>query len=279
MRRLTHAQVIETIDAAAERAAARLAFDEKRERRIERLRARADRRRREGDARIARSEQMASVIPLGQPILVGHYSEKRDRRYREKIHQGFSRGVAALKEAEALERRAESAESNRAVSSDDPDACEKLADKLERLKAQRERCKAINKAVRAKDPRAALAALGESERMIDEALTPDFAGRLGVPGYVLQNLGSEIRRLEGRIAVLKRQQAEGPKEEKIGAVRIEEGDNRVRVFFPGKPSEAIRSELKRSGFRWSPTAGAWQRHPGAWAWHEARRIAAKAGEP
>jgi hypothetical protein len=36
--------------------------------------------------------------------------------------------------------------------------------------------------------------------------------------------------------------------------------NRLQIFFPEIPSELIRRELKRNGFRWSPTAGAWQRH-------------------
>jgi hypothetical protein len=33
---------------------------------------------------------------------------------------------------------------------------------------------------------------------------------------------------------------------------------RVRLFYPGKPGEEIRSRLKSAGFRWSPTIGAWQ---------------------
>src|SRR5690606_31673345 len=33
--------------------------------------------------------EMAAGIPLGQPILVGHHSERRDRRFREKIHNTF----------------------------------------------------------------------------------------------------------------------------------------------------------------------------------------------
>ena len=37
-------------------------------------------------------------------------------------------------------------------------------------------------------------------------------------------------------------------------------DNRVRLYFDGKPSEETRSLLKRSGFRWSRSEGAWQRH-------------------
>jgi hypothetical protein len=47
----------------------------------------------------------------------------------------------------------------------------------------------------------------------------------------------------------------------------------VQLIFPGKPSDEIRARLKSNGFRWSPTAGAWQRMPSAWAWQVAREIA------
>ena len=36
-------------------------------------------------------------------------------------------------------------------------------------------------------------------------------------------------------------------------------DDRLRIFFPGKPSDAQRTTLKSRGFKWSPANGAWQR--------------------
>lgn len=35
--------------------------------------------------------------------------------------------------------------------------------------------------------------------------------------------------------------------------------DRAQLIFPDKPGHATREQLKRSGWRWSPTNGAWQR--------------------
>ena len=57
----------------------------------------------------------ARMIPFGQPILVGHHSEGRDRNFRKKIHRGFERAYEAGQKADHYERRAAGAESNRAI--------------------------------------------------------------------------------------------------------------------------------------------------------------------
>ncbi|HYV99643.1 MAG TPA: DUF3560 domain-containing protein [Gemmatimonadaceae bacterium] len=280
MRRLTHEQVIQGIDESAERAAQRLAFEEKRAAKVERLRARAERLRKEGEARVERAHQMASIIPLGQPILVGHHSEGRDRRYRGRIETNYRKGFEAVKVADALDRRADTAEENRAISSDDPDAVEKLEARVRELEAARDFWKRVNRAVRSKHPRGALAELGLGAEKIEELLTPDFAGRTGIPAYRLTNSSGELKRLRGRIESLRMARAAEPKAKQIGEVRIAEEENRVRIYFPGKPSEEIRKLCKSSGFRWSPSAGAWQRFPGWNAWQLAERIAETfVGEP
>ena len=34
---------------------------------------------------------------------------------------------------------------------------------------------------------------------------------------------------------------------------------RIQLFFEGKPYPEVREILKRNGFRWAPSVGAWQR--------------------
>ena len=49
---------------------------------------------------------------MGQPILVGHHSEKGDRRYREKIHNTFGKSFEKKDKAKYYADKAESIENN-----------------------------------------------------------------------------------------------------------------------------------------------------------------------
>lgn len=250
-------------------------FEERKARRIARMKERAARLEREAEASHAHARRIADVIPMGQPILVGHHSERRHRRDIARIDDRHRKGLALHREAESLERRARYAESNRAISSDDPDAVEKLRAKLQKIDGDRARMVEANKAVRGPDPRAALARLGFGEADIANALTPDFMGRLGFPAFALQNAAGEAGRLRKRIEQLeKRASTPAPPPIELEGARIEEAENRVRIFFDQKPDEAIRTKLKRSGFRWSPTVGAWQRHASPGAWYDAKQAIA-----
>lgn len=252
-------------------------YAERKAARIDRLRASAAKLTAEGEARIARARQMADVIPLGQPTMFpAHHSHGRDMAFRARIRAGFDRGFEALDAAKDAAARADAAEQNRAVSSDDPEAVAALRTKRDKLTAERDLAKRINAAVRKPEPRDALAALGLSQATIDAALKPDFAGRVGVPDYRLRNLGSEIRRIDQRIAELEaRAAAPTPEPETIAGVKLEEADNRVRLRFPGKPSAEVRAALKAAGFRWAPSEGAWQRMASPEAQRVAREILAR----
>lgn len=52
---------------------------------------------------------MASIIPFGQPILVGHHSEQRDRNYRDRIHNTFGKAFAEQDKAAYYHSKAENA--------------------------------------------------------------------------------------------------------------------------------------------------------------------------
>ena len=248
-------------------------YEEKKAARLDRMRERAARLTAEAESRETAARERASHIPFGQPILVGHHSEKVHRRDIERIHQGFGKAHELAKEAKALEARADRSERFGAISSDDPDAVAKLKEKLAGLERDRERMTVANRAVRSANPDEALRAIGFSESLIEKALTPDPMGNIGFPSYALKNAAAEAARLRERIRQLEARAAQPTPTTLYGfGVRIEEADNRVRVIFDAKPDDATRAELKRSGFRWSPTANAWQRNASNAAWSEAKRI-------
>jgi hypothetical protein len=262
-------------------------YAERKAARIDRLRARADRASAESAAAFKRVDQISSVIPLGQPVLVNHHSERRHRRDLDKIHNGMRKGIDSAKEATELERRADAAEENDAISSDDPEAVTLLREKLAKLEQTRDRFKEVNTTIRtaqrnakklgqAWEPYAVggLVDMGLTAEAATKLVTPDFAGRIGIPAYELTNIGANIRRIEGRIKQLEANaaRAETPPET-YGDIRIEESENRVRIYFPGKPEAGVRDKLKSNGFRWSPSEGAWQRMAGDYAWQIAREIA------
>lgn len=241
--------------------------------RIERLKGRAARLSRAAETAHARAQSISDRIPMGQPILVGHHSQRRHERDLERINAGHARALKLREEAASLLRRANAAEANRAISSDDPDAVEKLRAKLAKLDDARAKMVAANKAVRSKDPRAGLLALGFSEATVAQLLTPDFAKRIGFPDYALRNAAGEASRLRKRIAELEAKQsapAVAPLE--LDGVRVEEADNRVRIVFAERPTAERCAALKGAGFRWAPSVGAWQRQASPGAWYAAKRV-------
>ena len=208
------------------------------------------------------ARQRLEMIPLGQPILVGHHSEKRHRKDLTRIDEHFAKAKEHHDKAEYFRRRAAAAESNVVIFSDDPDATEKLVDKIERLKKRQGVMKRANQLIRKAD-REGLADLGFSEETIAKFFAQDFAGRTGLPNYALTNNSANIRRLEKRLTAIQNAQDDETTEEQFpDGVRLVDNveANRLQIFFPEIPPEGIRRELKRNGFRWSPTAGAWQRH-------------------
>lgn len=147
----------------------------------------------------------------------------------------------------------------------DADAIERLQDKLETLERRQLRMKAINAAHKAfqKKPESLLDAdLSEQEKDTIRAYKPAYSWEPHpFAPFQLTNNGATIRQTKARIEQLTKAKATPDKSfDCAGDIRVDDcpADNRVRVFFPGKPDAEVRSKLKSCGFRWSPTIGAWQ---------------------
>ena len=145
-------------------------------------------------------------------------------------------------------------------------ALDDLRNRLAKREKEQEQYKAINAALRKKDPDAALRELGVSEKTIEELKKPDFGGRTGIPSYRLANNNAEIRRLKDRVAEMeKRAEQATPTEDEdtevaqgLRVVKNAEA-GRLQLFFDEKPSADVREQLKAHGFKWAPSQSAWQR--------------------
>ena len=268
-------------------------YEQRRQARIERYRERAANAREEATRQSQESRAMLAVIPFGQPILVGHHSEGRDRRYRDRAWNNMDRAMEASEKAEHYDRRAEAAASNRMISSDDPEAVTKLKAKIAKAEANQVAFRAANRIIRRKpkneptpEKLAELAELIHSTApkldtdggytVAANLFEPDFAGRVGFPSYVLTNNNANIRRMKDRLVSLEHEaEAERKETEHAGFTVVENPEeNRVQIVFPGKPPATVRTVLKSHGFRWSRYNLAWQRHlnnAGRWAAQEVVR--------
>ena len=248
-------------------------YEQRKQNRIDRYREKADKARAESDALSKQSRDMIHAIPMGQPII-----NAADARYRERAGNKMRQSIAAYEKAEYYEAKAEAAESNTAISSDDPEAIAKLTEKLEGLKAAQELMKSVNAFYRKNGT--CHGAEGLSEEMAEE-LDQDVKSGLSLanvpfPSYALSNNNQEIHRVQDRIKKLTEAKELGYTgwEFDGGTVKANMEKNRLQVFFDAIPDEDIRKEMKTWGFRWARSEGAWQRQLTDNAIYAASRIKA-----
>lgn len=171
---------------------------------------------------------------------------------------------------------------DRPIMAGDGDAVSRLEAEIEKAERWQALMKAANKIVRQKPKHEstpekieALVSLGMSAAAAAKLFEPDFCGRYGFAGYELTNNNANIRRLRARLAEVCRNKATEDTEIEGDNARLEDapGDNRVRLYFPGKPDATIRTQLKQCGFRWSPSLGCWQAYRNHRALEAARKFA------
>ncbi len=237
-------------------------FEERKQNRIDHANEQAAKNEQKSDALFNQAKQMASFIPFGQPILVGHHSEKRDRNFRKKIHNTFGQSFEAADKAKYYENKAETIENNNAIFSDDPQAIEKLKEKIASLQAAQDFMKAANKCLNKKDKEAFLKLPHATPELWEKINTPDVFKYTGYARYTLQLNNANINRLKKRLQQLEEISQQASTELIIKNVRLVSNiaANRVQLFFEGKPAEEVRKRLKQNGFRWCRSEMAWQRH-------------------
>ena len=114
-------------------------YEQRKQERIARYEARAEKAWGESENLSRQADDLASAIPFGQPV-----HGQADRNYRDRIGRKMDKAVAVGEKAKYYEQKAEAARNNTAISSDDPDAIDKLTAKLEKLKAFQVQMKEVN---------------------------------------------------------------------------------------------------------------------------------------
>lgn len=242
--------------------------------RRERLEARAERRREWATKREAHSaaefdkaRRAVDGIPFGQPILVGHHSEKRHRAALERQDTAMRR---ACESADMAKRHASAAAGiddalSRSIFSDDDNAAEECERRAAEIDADAALSVEINKAWRKHGPagkrpdsnalHAALVALGCSESVISEQVrtmrvcphlkAPMFSGNARANARRYRERAKAIRAQAARVA----EAAEAP-----GGLTIKRngplGDHAC-ITFPDYPGREIVQALKAAGFWWN----------------------------
>ena len=208
-------------------------YEEKKEMRKERYKARIEKAKENIKGLYEKQDSISKYIPLGQPILVGHHSEKRHRRDLEKIDSCFRKAKEESEKIEYYENKIKSIEHNKAISSDDPEAIEKLKEKLSTLQAYQEKMKAVNKKAKKR-----------------------------IYTFEMTNNNQNMNSIKKRIELLEKRKNDVTRvlfENDIVKVIDNVEDNRLQIIFNEKPSEEIRSELKRCGFKYAYTTKTYQR--------------------
>ena len=205
-----------------------------------------------------RAHSLAQEIPFGQPILVGHHSEKRHRRAVSRIESAGFAGVEHSKMADHHKDKASGLENqlDDSIFSDDADAIPALRARIAENEAKRDRMKLVNKLHKKKDA-AGLAALGIDLETLTTKLREAgsyWGSRPHLP-YELTNLGARIRSDQKRIAQIEYRQRKTQRAEEAGGVLISTQGDYASVTFSEKPERDILNTLKGAGFHWG--GGSW----------------------
>ena len=202
-------------------------YEERRKARIERYKQLAEKSKEKSNEYMnSNANKTLSRIPLGQPILTDHYSARSHIRLIEKANNNIKKSIEEDKKSKFYSDRAESAENSKVIYGDDPQAIQKLEDKLTRLENERKSIKAR------------------------EHYT-----------WELTNIGAIIRETKKRIERIKALENLRFEEKSFNGGKIVHNKeiNRIQFLFDNIPNEDIRKLLKSNGFHWARREQAWQR--------------------
>lgn len=201
-------------------------YKERQQMRKERYKELADKARIKSKEQSDKHNRILSNIPMGQPILVDHYSANKHRNDIKKMQNALRNSIHENDKADYYDNKANAIENNTIISSDDPNAIQKLKEKLKSLEDYKTRVKAREHKT-----------------------------------WELTNLNQQMRTIKGRIKELKELDELQFKDITFdgGKVIHNKDINRIQFIFDDIPNDELRRILKHRGFKWSRYEKAWQR--------------------
>lgn len=167
---------------------------------------------------------------------------------------------------------------NGGISADDPNAIQKLKNRLKELEQKQQIMKSVNAYYRKNKTLDGCPGLSEENiKQLEVGVASDWNYE-GKPfqSYTLRNNNAKINNLKQRIESLERHQKAKYPEWKFegGEVVANREENRLQILFDEKPDEETRDQLKHNGFHWSPKNGAWQRQLNSNSYYAIKKIKA-----
>lgn len=196
-------------------------------------------------------------IPPGQPILVGHHSERRHRNALEKhdrnMRKAFEEKDLATHHRSTADGLANALDSS--IFSDDADAVEALTARIAEREADRTRMVAANKWWRKyKTMKGCPGYTDTQAERLDREIPNRYSWeRQPYPGYSLSNLTGRIRADKQRLETVKRRAERTALAEasSTGVIIVKaRSANWCSVTFAEKPTREILTALREAGYRW-----------------------------
>lgn len=251
--------------------AGRQDYEEKKQARIDRLNNMAEKASAGSMEAFNRGYNLTKDIPLGQPNIRGALTGVMN-----KARNAMDRSCSLSDKANYYAEKAQAAESNTAISSDDPNCIEKLQEKIDKLKNKQEYAKAINAYYRKNGTCKGFRDLTEERaEKLDKSIKESFSWeQRPFPSYELTSINNKIKAAQARIDQINRVEAMPDEIIKYDLCEIESSaeTNRVAIIFYERAPETIIDELKSNGFKWAYSEGKWQRFRSPYSLRLAKRI-------
>lgn len=240
---------------------------EKLESKLEKRHEWAASRQQKAEAASNRASNISERFAFGQPILVGHHSQRAAENDQKRMHNAMTSSVQNADMAEHHASKAGGLQDmlDKSIFSDDEDAVERIEERIATLEHEQGQCVAINKICRNKKTteEEKIAILKDQfpklkDETIDGMLHPQYSfEKPGFPSYVLTNRNGNLNRLRKRLEEVKcrKQREDDAANAENGCVVKKYGNDYCDIVFAEKPERDIINALKANGFHWS--GGRW----------------------